>query len=98
MSFKGWSRSRQAVLKIRPTCGRRFGLPRNTRAKVVDFHRATALRGFVTLLGAVGLTLDDVQLVDLPTAPRGLADEPAVLDSGAARLLATERGQEFSFR
>jgi len=77
--------------------GRRFGLPRNTRAKVVDFHRATALRGFVSLLGAVGLTLDDVQLVDLPTAPRGLADEPPVGDAGAARLLATERGQEFSF-
>ena len=34
---------------------------------------------------AVGLTLDDVQLVDLPTAPRGLADEPAVGDAGAAR-------------
>ncbi|SAL55653.1 nitrate ABC transporter substrate-binding protein [Caballeronia sordidicola] len=77
--------------------GRRFGLPRNTRAQVVDFHRATALRGFVSLLGAVGLTLDDIQLVDLPTAPRGLADEPAVGDAGAARLLATERGQEFSF-
>lgn len=77
--------------------GRRFGLPRNTQAQVVDFHRATALRGFVTLLGAVGLTLDDVELVDLPSAPRGLADQPAVRDRGPAQLLATERGQEFSF-
>ena len=77
--------------------GRRFGLPRNTRSQVVDFHRATALRGFVTLLGAVGLTLDDVQLVELPTAPRGLADEPPVRNGGASQLLATERAQEFSF-
>jgi ABC-type nitrate/sulfonate/bicarbonate transport system substrate-binding protein len=77
--------------------GRRFGLPRNTRSQVVDFHRATALRGFVTLLGAAGLTLDDVQLVELPTAPRGLADEPSVRNRGAKQLLATERAQEFSF-
>lgn len=76
--------------------GRRFGLPRNTRTQVVDFHRATALRGFVTLLGAVGLTLDDVQLVELPSAPRGLGDVPPVRDSGPTQLLATERGQEFS--
>jgi ABC-type nitrate/sulfonate/bicarbonate transport system substrate-binding protein len=77
--------------------GRRFGLPRNTRTQVVDFHRATALRGFVTLLDAVGLTLDDVELVELPTTPRGLADEPPVRNRGAAQLLATERAQEFSF-
>lgn len=80
--------------------GKRFGLPLNTHAQatggVVDFHRATALRGFATLLDVAGLTLDDVQLVDLPYAPLGLADAKPVADQGYARLLRTHGQQEFS--
>jgi len=80
--------------------GKRFGLPSNTRsgtaAGVVDFHRATALRGFSTLLDVTGLTLDDVILVDLPYAPLGLADAGPVDDQGYARLLRSHGQQEFS--
>jgi ABC-type nitrate/sulfonate/bicarbonate transport system substrate-binding protein len=76
--------------------GKRFGLPKNTASGVVDFHRATALRGFVTLLDVAGLTLDDVVLVDLPYAPLGLADTAPVVDHGFARLLQTQPQQEFS--
>jgi ABC-type nitrate/sulfonate/bicarbonate transport system substrate-binding protein len=76
--------------------GRRFGLPRITRTRVVDFHRATALRGFNSLLDAEGLSLDDVQLVSLDSAPRNLSDSAPVRDEGVRRLLETERAQEFS--
>jgi ABC-type nitrate/sulfonate/bicarbonate transport system substrate-binding protein len=76
--------------------GRRFGLPRNTRATVVDFHRATALRGFTSLLDTAGLSLDDVQVVSLDNAPRNLSDRGPVRDQGLRILLETERAQEFS--
>ena len=76
--------------------GRRLGLPRNTRTEVVDFHRATALRGLTTLLSAAGLTLADVELVEFPTAPLSLSDKRATVDEGIAALVATERPQEFS--
>jgi ABC-type nitrate/sulfonate/bicarbonate transport system substrate-binding protein len=76
--------------------GRRFGLPRNTRTTVVDFHRATALRGFISLLDAAGLSIDDVHLVPLDNAPRSLSDSAPVRDRGTRILLETERPQEFS--
>ena len=76
--------------------GRRFGLPRNIRTSVVDFHRATALRGFSSLLDAAGLSLDDVHLVSLDNAPRNLSDGAPVRDQGLRVLLETERPQEFS--
>jgi ABC-type nitrate/sulfonate/bicarbonate transport system substrate-binding protein len=80
--------------------GKRFGLPRNSNAQtaggIVDFHRATALRGFTSLLDVAGLTLDDVELVDLPYTPLGLADARPVDDQGYAQLLRTHGQQEFS--
>jgi ABC-type nitrate/sulfonate/bicarbonate transport system substrate-binding protein len=76
--------------------GRRFGLPRNTHATVVDFHRATALRGFTSLLDAAGLSLEDVQLVELDDASRNLSTRAPVYDQGPRLLLETERAQEFS--
>lgn len=76
--------------------GRRFGLPRNTQATVVDFHRATALRGFTTLLDAAGLRLNDVTLVELDDSTRGTSNRAPVHDQGARILLETERSQEFS--
>ena len=76
--------------------GKRIGLPRNTAASVVDFHRATALRGIASLLDAAGLTLADVELIDLPYAPLGLADARAIDDQGFGTLLATHPQQEFS--
>lgn len=76
--------------------GRRFGLPRNTRASVVDFHRATALRGFGSLLGAIGATVADVQLVDLPHTPRGLEDAKPPIDAPLATWLDAQRSHEFA--
>lgn len=83
--------------------GKRFGLPRvttsaYTTSNVVDFHRATALRGFSSLLDAIGLTLDDVALVDLPYAPTGLADAQPLTgaEHGYGQLLRSHGQQEFS--
>ncbi|WP_296555498.1 ABC transporter substrate-binding protein [Pigmentiphaga sp.] len=45
--------------------GRRLALPRRTHEKI-DFWRASALQGYAQVLASVGLTLDDVTLVDLP--------------------------------
>lgn len=65
--------------------GKRVGIPRYADA-VVDFWAAMALRGAQAALSLAGLTLDDVELVDLPAqrsteawgpgarAPRGTWD------------------------
>jgi ABC-type nitrate/sulfonate/bicarbonate transport system substrate-binding protein/DNA-binding transcriptional LysR family regulator len=84
------------IASVEQLRGKRFGLPKNLVSGVVDFHRATALRGFSTLLDVAGLTLDDVKLVDLPYAPLGLADARPVDEQGFARLLRTHGQQEFS--
>ncbi|AGT10710.1 ABC transporter substrate-binding protein [Paracoccus aminophilus] len=42
--------------------GRRIGIPRNDRA-LIDFQRATALKGVVSALTLAGLTAADVELV-----------------------------------
>lgn len=76
--------------------GRRFGFPLNTRASVVDFHRATALRGFSSLLGAIGVQLEDIDLVDLPHTPRGLEDAKPSADASLADWLDAQRSHEFA--
>lgn len=76
--------------------GRRFGLPLNTRSPVVDFHRATAFRGFSSLLQTAGATPDDVRLVDLPHAPRGLADAKPADDLPVGAWLDAQRAHEFA--
>ncbi|MGF6573581.1 ABC-type nitrate/sulfonate/bicarbonate transport system substrate-binding protein [Paraburkholderia sp. GAS333] len=76
--------------------GRRFGFPLNTRASVVDFHRATALRGFSSLLGAIGVQLEDIDLVDLPHTPRGLEDAKPSVDASLADWLDAQRSHEFA--
>ncbi|WP_244099481.1 ABC transporter substrate-binding protein [Burkholderia gladioli] len=74
----------------------RFGLPVNTRASVVDFHRATALRGFDSLLAVRGIALDAIALVELPHAPRSLEDTAAGTDLPVGQWLAQQRPHEFS--
>ncbi len=74
----------------------RFGLPVNTRAGVVDFHRATALRGFASLLDVHGVPLDAVRLVELPHAPLSLADAAPAATLPVAAWLAAQRPHEFS--
>jgi ABC-type nitrate/sulfonate/bicarbonate transport system substrate-binding protein len=44
--------------------GKRLSLPKRVNASI-DFWRASVLRGYETALDTVGLTLDDVQLVEL---------------------------------
>lgn len=57
--------------------GKRLALPRRTRDSI-DFWRANSLQFFDTALKSVGLSLNDVELVDIPVE-RGFLDE-----SGAA--------------
>ncbi|MFZ4756040.1 MAG: ABC transporter substrate-binding protein, partial [Miltoncostaeaceae bacterium] len=45
--------------------GRRLGIPRRTDCET-DFWRPTVLRGFAQALAVANLTLDDVELVDVP--------------------------------
>ncbi|MEN3281721.1 MAG: hypothetical protein V7607_2861 [Solirubrobacteraceae bacterium] len=51
--------------------GRRLGLTRRLNDQI-DFFHATSLRGYDHVLRHVGLSLDDVELVDLPVAERYL--------------------------
>lgn len=51
--------------------GRRLGLTRRVNDQI-DFFHATSLRGYDHVLRHVGLSLDDVELVDLPVAERYL--------------------------
>jgi ABC-type nitrate/sulfonate/bicarbonate transport system substrate-binding protein len=53
--------------------GKRLSLPRRTRDSI-DFWRANYLQFFDTALTSVGLTLKDVELVDIPVE-RGFLDE-----------------------
>ncbi|WP_236693455.1 ABC transporter substrate-binding protein [Robbsia andropogonis] len=76
--------------------GRRLGLPHNPRTDIVDFHRATALRGYDSLLDVAGLTLRDVALVPLAHTPTSLAEARATADNGLAMRMATERPHEFA--
>jgi ABC-type nitrate/sulfonate/bicarbonate transport system substrate-binding protein len=76
--------------------GRRFGFPLNTRASVVDFHRATALRGFSSLLGAIGVQFEDIDFVELPHTPRGLEDAKPAHDAPLDVWLDAQRSHEFS--
>ncbi len=47
--------------------GARLGVPRNDAA-LVDFQRATSLKGLASGLSLAGLTLADVKLIELPTS------------------------------
>lgn len=68
-----WAEQYQAIVARRGSgilgpeqlAGRRLALARRVNDQI-DFWHATALRGFDSTLRAAGLTLDDVELVDLP--------------------------------
>lgn len=59
--------------------GRRIGVPRRVH-DAIDFHRATALKGLDSALGLAGLTLSEVQTVDLTITEPSLAapDDPSL--------------------
>jgi ABC-type nitrate/sulfonate/bicarbonate transport system substrate-binding protein len=75
---------------------RRFGLPRNTRSKVVDFHRATALRGLASLLQASRVPFPSIDLVELPHTPRGLEDARPDENAPIGEWLSAQRSHEFA--
>lgn len=62
--------------------GKRLGLTRRTNDQI-DFWHATALRGYDSALRYVGLSLDDVRLVDLPTEELYLARSGESSDRGS---------------
>ncbi|MBD9650204.1 ABC transporter substrate-binding protein [Ensifer sp. ENS09] len=65
--------------------GRRIGVPRKPKSDVVDFQRATALKGIVSALSLDGLDHGDVELVYLDT------DEGNLIERGNAAFLGLKR-------
>lgn len=63
---------------------------------MIDFHRATALRGYASLLDVIGLSTGDVDLVDLPHAPRGLEDSKVDDHARIGAWLDAQRSHEFA--
>ncbi|MET0771055.1 MAG: ABC transporter substrate-binding protein [Solirubrobacteraceae bacterium] len=80
-----WAEQYQAVVTRRDSgiegpadlAGRKLALPRRLNDQI-DFWQATALRGYESTLRHAGLSLDDVELVDLPVA------EPYLPQDGTA--------------
>lgn len=80
--------------------GKRLALPRRTRDSI-DFWRANSLQFFDTALASVGLTLDDVTLVDIDVE-RGFLDESGTPSKdgslwNAAQLRASQREEVNAF-
>ncbi|MEK1869791.1 MAG: ABC transporter substrate-binding protein [Ensifer adhaerens] len=65
--------------------GRRIGVPRKPSSDVVDFQRATALKGIVSALSLDGLDHGDVELVYLDT------NEGNLIERGNAAFLGLKR-------
>ncbi len=65
---------KSGIRSIRDLVGRRIGIPKRPEG-IVDFMRATALKGLVSALSLEGLSVDDVQLVDVEIAQSVLADQ-----------------------
>ena len=56
--------------------GRKLGVPRRLNDSI-DFWRATVLRGYESALSIAGLTIQDVELVEIPVARAWLDDSPS---------------------
>jgi ABC-type nitrate/sulfonate/bicarbonate transport system substrate-binding protein len=63
-SFRVLALPESGIQTASDLAGRRLSLPRRVNDSV-DFWRATVLRGYSSALASVGLTLEDVELVDL---------------------------------
>jgi len=74
----------RGITSIAQLAGRRFAVPRRVN-DLIDFHRATALKGAVSGLSLGGLTTDDVELVDLPI------EESVILAPGEPSLFGLRR-------
>jgi ABC-type nitrate/sulfonate/bicarbonate transport system substrate-binding protein len=77
-----WTDEFQAIITLPETgikttkdlTGRRFGIARRPEG-IVDFMRATALKGLVSALSLDGLSPADVEIVDIPLADSVLASQ-----------------------
>lgn len=65
--------------------GRRIGVPRKPNEEIVDFQRATALKGIVSALSLEGLSHAHVELVYLDSA------EASLIERGNAAFLGLKR-------
>lgn len=77
-----WTDEFQAIITLPETgirsvadlAGRRIGVPRRPEG-IVDFMRATALKGIVSALSLEGLTIEDIALADIAIADSVLATQ-----------------------
>ncbi|WP_412066849.1 ABC transporter substrate-binding protein [Rhizobium sp. SYY.PMSO] len=77
-----WTDEFQAIITLpgtgikttRDLKGRRFGIARRPEG-IVDFMRATALKGLVSALSLEGLSLNDVEIVEIALADSVLASQ-----------------------
>jgi len=74
----------RGVTSLEQLAGRRFGVPRRVN-DLIDFHRATALKGLVSGLSQVGLGHQDVSLVDL------VIEESIIQERGTPSLFGLRR-------
>lgn len=65
--------------------GKRFGLPRQPQG-LIDFQRATALKGLHSALRIAGIPCSDVHLVDIATATPSFGTPDAQWPAGLRRL------------
>lgn len=72
------------VRSLQDLCGRRFGVPRRVN-DLIDFHRATALKGLVSALSTEGLSHEQLHLIDLPI------EESVILQHGDPSLFGLRR-------
>ncbi|MGO4714619.1 ABC transporter substrate-binding protein [Bradyrhizobium sp. 2TAF24] len=92
-----WTDEFQAVVTLpgsriettKDLVGRRFGVARRP-ADIVDFHRATALKGLVSALSLEGLAARDVEIVEIPT------NESVIVPVGDPRLFGLRRRLTYS--
>jgi ABC-type nitrate/sulfonate/bicarbonate transport system substrate-binding protein len=73
------------IATARDLKGRRIGVPRKPKSDVIDFQRATALKGIVSALSLDGLDHGDVELVYLDT------EEGNLIERGNAAFLGLKR-------
>ena len=74
----------RGIASIEQLAGRRFAVPRRVN-DLIDFHRATALKGVVSALSLAHLTTKDLTLVDLPI------EESVILAQGEPSLFGLRR-------
>jgi 2'-hydroxybiphenyl-2-sulfinate desulfinase len=69
------TRTDSAIDYVEQLRGKRLGIPVRPEVKVVDFYKATAIRGFETALAARGLTPAEAVFVELPQTEAQIAQK-----------------------